>query len=61
MISLGIMALIFVKNRNSYNELTDEYDSLFSYIQNFEEWIEKEQLNRHEYKNQLAVLRCLTK
>lgn len=61
MISLGTMALIFVKNRNSYNELTDEYDSLFSYIQNFEDWIEKEQLNRHEYKNQLAVLRCLTK
>lgn len=61
MSSLGILTYIFVKSRNSYNELTDEYDSLFSYIQNFEEWIEKEQLNRHEYKNQLAVLRCLTK
>lgn len=61
MTSLGILTYIFVKNRNSYNELTDEYDSLFSYIQNFEDWIEKEQLNRHEYKNQLAVLRCLTK
>ena len=61
MTSLGTITYIFVKNRNSYNELTDEYDSLFSYIQNFEEWIEKEQLNRHEYKNQLAVLRCLTK
>ncbi len=34
---------------------------MFAYIQNFEDWIEKEQLNRHEYKNQLAVLRCLTK
>ena len=30
-------------------------------MQNFEDWIEKEQLNKHEYKNQLAVLRCLTK
>ena len=60
-IILAIIAFIFIKNRNNYNQLTDEYDSLFSYIQNFEDWIEKEQLNRHEYKNQLAVLYCLTK
>lgn len=59
-ITLGLIAYIFIKNRNSYNQLTDEYDSLFSYIQNFEDWIEKEQLNRHEYKNQLAVLHSLT-
>lgn len=61
LLSLGILTFIFVKNINNYNELTDKYDSLFSYVQNFEDWIEKEQLNRHEYKNQLAVLRCLTK
>jgi two-component system sensor histidine kinase AgrC len=39
----------------------NEYDNLFIYVQNFEEWIEKEQLNRHEYKNQLAVLYSLSK
>lgn len=61
MIIFSIIAYIFIKNKNSYSQLTDEYDNLFSYVQNFEEWIEKEQLNRHEYKNQLAVLRCLTK
>ena len=60
MIILITIAYIFVDNKNKYNNLTDEYDSLFSYIQNFEDWIEKEQLNRHEYKNQLAVLYCLT-
>ena len=60
-IILGLIAYIFIKSRNSFNELTDEYDNLFSYVQNFEDWIEKEQLNRHEYKNQLAVLYCLTK
>lgn len=60
-IILIIITYIFVQNRNNYKKLADEYDSLFSYVQNFEEWIEKEQLNRHEYKNQLAVLRCLTK
>lgn len=57
----GILAYIFLQNKNEYSKLTDEYDSLFSYIQTFEDWIEKEQLNRHEYKNQLAVLRCMTK
>lgn len=61
MVLLVTIAYIFVDSKNKYNNLTDEYDSLFSYIQNFEDWIEKEQLNRHEYKNQLAVLYCLTK
>lgn len=57
---LLILTSILIKNRNQYSQLSLEYDNLFSYIQNFEDWIEKEQLNRHEYKNQLAVLRCLT-
>lgn len=59
-IFLIVITVIFLINSNNYNKLSHEYDNLFSYIQNFEEWIEKEQLNRHEYKNQLAVLRCLT-
>ena len=61
MIIFGFIAYAYIKNFNAYNQLSNEYDSLFTYIQNFEDWIEKEQLNRHEYKNQLAVLRCLTK
>lgn len=61
MIIFIIVTYIFIYNMNKYNKLEKQYDSLFLYIQNFEEWIEKEQLNRHEYKNQLAVLRCLTK
>ena len=55
-----LLAYLFIKSKNSYEKLNSEYESLFSYVQNFEDWIEKEQLNRHEYKNQLAVLRCLT-
>jgi len=51
---------IYIKEKNSYSKLSKEYDTMFSYISNFEEWIEKEQFNRHEYKNQLAVLRCLS-
>ncbi len=56
-----IITYIFIQSRNDYKSLSDDYDVLFTYVQNFEDWIEKEQLNRHEYKNQLAVLRCLTK
>ena len=56
-----ILLYIFLKEKDNYNHLSTEYDSLFSYVKTFEDWIEKEQLNRHEYKNQLAVLRCLTK
>lgn len=56
-----ILACLFLESRNSYNKLSDEYDTLFNYIQNFEDWIEKEELNRHEYKNQLAVIRSITK
>lgn len=61
MLIFGFIGYTYIKNINEYNQLSNEYDSLFAYIQNFEDWIEKEQLNRHEYKNQLAVLRCLTK
>lgn len=61
MIIFGFMGYTYIKNSNDYSQLSKEYDTLFTYIQNFEDWIEKEQLNRHEYKNQLAVLRCLTK
>lgn len=56
-----ILILIYIIDKNNYSKLTAEYDNLFNYVQTFEDWIEKEQLNRHEYKNQLAVLRCMAK
>ncbi len=51
-----ILIVIIVNVRNKYNELSKEYNNLFSDVKVFEEWIEKEQFIRHEYKNQLAVL-----
>ena len=56
-----VIMFIYIQGKNDYKKLSDEYDNMFIYVQNFEDWIEREQLNRHEYKNQLAVLRCLTK
>lgn len=56
-----LLVIILVGEKNSYEKLSDEYDTLFNYVKVFEDWIEDEQLIRHEYKNQLAVLRCFTK
>lgn len=55
-----IISIIFTSSRDDYNKLSKEYEGLFEYVQNFEEWIEKEQFIRHEYKNQLAVIYSLT-
>ena len=60
-IALIIFCYIFINENNEFNVLNEKYDSLFYYVQTFENWIEKEQLNRHEYKNQLASIRCITK
>ena len=56
-----LLVIILFIERNSYDKPCDEYDNLFKYVKVFEDWIENEQLTRHEYKNQLAVLRCMTK
>ena len=58
--SLITIGIIFINNRDTYNKLSNEYDTLLSNVSTFEEWIEKEQFNRHEYKNQLAVLYALS-
>lgn len=59
-ISIVIIGIIFVHNRECYDKLANEYDNLSVYIRNFEDWIEKEQFTRHEYKNQLAVIYSLS-
>lgn len=60
-IILFLLVIILFTERNSYDKLSIEYDNLFNYVGVFEEWIEKEKFIRHEYKNQLAVLRNMTK
>lgn len=51
------LVFIFINEKNNRDRLNSEYDRLMEYVENFENWIEDEQLNRHEYKNQLAVLK----
>lgn len=56
-----LMLIILYIGKNDYDKLSEEHDALFECVKVFEEWIEKEQFMRHEYKNQLAVLREMTK
>lgn len=57
MLTFFIMTYIFIKEQARYDKLNHEYDSLFEHVQTFEEWIELEQVNRHEFKNQLVTLK----
>ena len=59
-ITMIFIVTIFAKRQEKYLSLSEQYNSLFNYVQNFEEWIEKEQYIRHEYKNQLAVIYALS-
>ena len=56
-----ILYYIYMEECNNYDSLKDEYDNLFDCIQNFEEWIDNEQLYRHEMKNNLSIIRGMTK
>ena len=58
---LILLSYIFIKEKSNYDKLSSEYDALFEYVKVFEDWVENEQLNCHEYKNQLAVIRAMTK
>lgn len=57
---LFILAWFYIIEENNLKKLNHEYEILFNYVQNFEDWIEKEQLNRHELKNSLGAIRNMT-
>lgn len=52
-----IIIIIFLKDKSDYNNLMQQYDSLFDYFKEFEESIDDVSLINHEYKNQLAVIK----
>ncbi len=61
MITFFCLVVLFIIEKSNYEKLQGKYDYLFDYVQSFEDKIEEDQLNRHEYKNQLAVLQNLVK
>lgn len=56
-----ILYYFYAIEKNNYEKLNDEYNSLFDYVQTFENWIDDEQMYRHELKNNLAIIRNMTK
>lgn len=58
--ALVFIGILFSNSKDGYNKLSDQYDVLLQNVQTFEEWIEREQFTRHEYKNQLAVLYAMS-
>ncbi len=56
-----ILILIYIKSKNDKDKLQEQFDYLYNYSQNYEDWITKEQLNIHENKNQLILIRDMVK
>ena len=50
-----IFLIVYFKEKNQNALLNERFDSLFDYIQTIEDIIESEQLNIHEFKNQLTL------
>lgn len=56
-----LLAYFYLDEKDKYQKLSDEYNILFDYVQDFENWIDDEQMYRHELKNNLSMLRSMTK
>lgn len=55
-----VLYYFYISELNNYEKLNDKYNVLFDYVQTFEEWIDNEQLYRHELKNNLSMIRNMT-
>ena len=56
-----VLTIIFFKEKYEKEKVVNKYDQLFEYVKDFEEWMEVENMNIHESKNQLATLREMVK
>lgn len=56
-----LLYYFYMDERNNYEKLHEEYSTVFDYVQNFENWIDDEQMYRHELKNNLSIIRGMTK
>lgn len=57
-----VVFLIFhFREQNEYTLLNEKFDVLYSYIETMEDYVDSEKLNIHEYKNQLSVIKGMTK
>lgn len=52
-----ILLAVYIREQLEYERLNKEFDSFIQYVKTLEDWIETSAFSRHEYKNNLAVLR----
>lgn len=50
----------YFRDKDRYIGLNEKFDDLYEYVQTMEESLDNEQMNIHEYKNQLSVIRSMT-
>lgn len=58
---LCIFFYVHIYEKNKYNNLIDRYNNLLEYAYTYEEKLENDKLLRHEHKNQLAVIKGMSK
>lgn len=56
-----LLAVIYLKEKYQKEKIINKYDQLFEYVKAFEEWMDTENMNIHESKNQLITLRDMIK
>ena len=56
-----ILSFIYFQEKYKRNKVNDRYEQLFEYVKSVEEWLDTEELNIHEYKNQFATLKGMLK
>lgn len=57
---LFVLYYFYISEKANYEKLNDEHNILFDYVQTFENWIDDEQMYRHELKNNLSIIRSMT-
>lgn len=60
-IVFSLLFFVYIYDRIKFKELKKQYKSLLEYSCTFEEELDKDKLTRHEYKNQMIIIRSMTK
>lgn len=56
-----IFIINFFRDKSKYVSLNEKFDTVYNYLDDMEKYVNAERLNIHEYKNQLSVIRSMTK
>lgn len=63
-LAIEVVFILFMfshfRDKDRYIGLNEKFDDLYEYVQTMEESLDNEQMNIHEYKNQLSVIRSMT-